>query len=160
MPNARLLGLGVSVPCVKPVPESGTVRLESEPVEVMLILPLAEPLAFGEKVTVNDVLCPAVKVNGSDKPLRLNPAPLALAAEIVRLVPPVLESVSLSDFEVPTCTFPNARLVGFGVKAPCVTPVPESGILRFGFPPFEVTLMLPLAAPVALGVKRTVKEVL
>ena len=68
--------------------------------EVMLTLPLAAPLAVGEKSTVNDVLWPAVNVKGKDRPLRLNPLPLAVAAEIVRVEPPVLVRVSLNDFEV------------------------------------------------------------
>jgi len=86
--------------------------------------------------------------------------PLAAAAEIVRLVPPVLVRVSVSDFEVPTWMLPKARLVEFGVRAPCVTPVPESGMLKLRFAPFEVTLTLPLAAPLAVGEKSTVKDVL
>ena len=64
------------------------------PVDVMLTLPLAAPLAVGEKSTVKDVLWPAVSVTGKDSPLKLNPVPLAAAAEIVRLVPPVLVSAS------------------------------------------------------------------
>ncbi len=77
-------------------------KFESEPVEVMLTLPLAAPLVAGEKSTVNDVLWPAVNVKGKDSPLKLNPVPLAVAAEIVRLDPPVLVRVSVSDFDVPT----------------------------------------------------------
>jgi hypothetical protein len=69
-------------------------KLGFEPVEVMLTLPLAAPLVVGDKSTVNEVLWPAVSVNGKDKPLKLNPVPLAVAAEIVRLDPPVLVSVS------------------------------------------------------------------
>jgi len=65
-----------------------------EPLAVMLRLPLAAPLAVGEKSAVKDVLWPAVNVKGKDKPLKLNPVPLAVAAEIVRVVPPVLVSVS------------------------------------------------------------------
>jgi len=94
LPNPRLLGFGDSVPGVTPVPESGMLRFGLPPLEVMLTLPLAVPAAVGAKLTVNEVLCPAVKVNGSDKPLKLNPDPLALAAEIVRLVPPLLVKVS------------------------------------------------------------------
>jgi hypothetical protein len=45
----------------------------------------------------------------------LNPVPVVLAAEIVRLVPPELVRVSVSDFEVPGATFPKFRLVGLGV---------------------------------------------
>ena len=44
------------------------------------LLPLAAPLVVGAKSTVNDVLWPAVKVKGKDRPLKLNPVPLAVAA--------------------------------------------------------------------------------
>jgi hypothetical protein len=69
-------------------------KFESEALEVMLTLPVAAPLAVGEKSTVKDVLWPAANVKGTAIPLKLNPAPLAVAAEIVRLDPPVLVSVS------------------------------------------------------------------
>ena len=61
--------------------------------EVMLTLPLTAPLAVGANFTVNEVLCPAVKVKGNVSPLKLYPAPLADAAEMVRLDPPELVSV-------------------------------------------------------------------
>ncbi len=70
--------------------------------EVTLTLPLAAPLAVGAKSTVNEVLWPAVSAKGKDKPLRLNPVPPAVAAEIVRLVPPVLVSVSDKLVLLPT----------------------------------------------------------
>jgi len=69
-------------------------KLGFEPLEVMLMLPVAAPLAVGEKSTVNDVFWPALSVKGNVSPLKLNPLPLAEAAEIVRLVPPELISVS------------------------------------------------------------------
>src|ERR1700691_5261411 len=89
-----MVGLAVNVPCVTPVPERGMLKLGFDPLEVMLTLPLAAPAALGEKSTENEVLCPAAKVTGRDSPLKLNPVPLALAAEIVRLAPPVLVRVS------------------------------------------------------------------
>ena len=128
--------------------------------EVILTLPLAGAPVGGAKRTVNEVLLPAFNVKGKASPLKLNPLPLAVAAEIVRLDPPELVSVSDKLALLPTCTLPNARLVGFAVSAPCVTPVPESGMLKVGFAPLEVTLTLPLAAPLAAGAKRTVNEVL
>ncbi len=88
-------------------------KLGFDPVEVMLTLPLAAPLAVGPKNTVKDVLCPALRVTGKDNPLRLNPVPLAAAAEILRLVPPELVRVPESEFEVPTWVFPKLKLVGF-----------------------------------------------
>lgn len=159
-PNARLVGLAVSVPCATPVPERGMVKSELLPVEVTVMFPLAAPLVVGAKIAVNEVLWPALNVSGKDKPLKLNPVPLALAAEIVRLVPPELVSVSVSDLDEPSWTLPKARLVGFGVRVPCATPVPDRGMLKLGFDPFEVIVTLPLAAPLAVGEKRTVYEVL
>jgi hypothetical protein len=69
-------------------------KLEPEPLEVMLMLPLAAPLAVGLNSTVKDVLWPAVKITGKVSPLKLHPVPLTVAAEIVRLDPPVLVKVS------------------------------------------------------------------
>ncbi len=160
LPNARLIGLAVSVPCATPAPERGMVKSELLPLEVMVTFPLVEPLALGANTTVNEVLWPAVNVNGKDRPLRLNPVPLAVAAEMVKLLPPLFVRVSVSDFDEPTVTLPKARLVGLGVKAPCATPVPESGMFRLGTEPVAVTFTLPLAAPDAVGEKRTVNEVL
>ena len=79
----------------------------------MLTLPLAAPLAVGEKSTVKGVLWPALNVKGNAIPLRLNPVPLAVAAEIVMVVPPELVKLSVSDFEVPTWMFPKLKLDGF-----------------------------------------------
>ena len=70
--------------------------------EVMLTLPLAAPLAVGANNTVNDVLCPAFKVTGTVRPLRLNPLPLAEAAEMVSALPPVLVRVSERLLLLPT----------------------------------------------------------
>jgi hypothetical protein len=69
---------------------------------VTFTLPLVAPLAVGEKTTVNEVLWPAVSVTGNVSPLMLNPLPLAAAAEIVRLDPPVLVRVSGKFALLPT----------------------------------------------------------
>jgi hypothetical protein len=76
-------------------------RLGFPPLEVTLTLPLTAPLTLGAKVAVNGVLWPGFNVTGKLSPLKLNPAPLALAAEMVRLDPPELVRVPLSGFEVP-----------------------------------------------------------
>ncbi len=152
--------MATSVPGVVPVPESTMVRFGFEAFEVTVRLPLAAPLALGLKVTVNEVLWPAERVRGKDRPLRLNPAPVAVAAEIVRLDPPELVSVSDRLEFPPVCTVPNTRLAGLGVRVPAVTPVPDSGILRLGFDPLEVTLIEPVAAPLVVGAKRTLNEAL
>jgi hypothetical protein len=122
-------------------------RLGFEPLEVMLRLPLAAPLAVGEKSTVNDVLWPAVNVTGRDSPLKLNPVPLAAAAEMVRLVPPVLVNVSDKLVLLPTWTLPKLRLVGFAVSAACATPVPDSGRFTARLEALEEKARLPLEVP-------------
>jgi hypothetical protein len=101
-----------------------------------------------------------VSVRGKLSPLIENAAAVELTCEMVTADPPVLVSVSGKFVLLPTCTLPNARVVGFAASAPCVTPVPESGMLRLGFAPLEVTLTLPLAALLAVGEKSTVNEVL
>jgi hypothetical protein len=160
LPNAKLVGLGVSVPCATPVPESGMLRLGLLPLEVTLTPPLTAPLDVGANVTVNEALWPAFNVTGTASPLILNPVPLALAAEIVRLVPPLLVSVWVSAFEVPTVTFPNAWLVGLAVSVPWVTAVPESAMLVGELNASETMLTDPLTAPPLAGVKVTVNVTL
>jgi hypothetical protein len=135
-------------------------NVESKPVEVILMLPLTAPLAFGEKSAVNEVLWPAVSVTGNVSPLKLNPLPLAVAAEIVRLVPPEFVSVPLKDFDVPTCMFPKLRLEGFETSCPAAIPIPESATESVGLFALELMVSVPLAAPVADGVKIALKLVL
>src|SRR5260370_42403157 len=87
-------------------------KLGFVPLEVMLTLPLAAPLVVGEKSTVNEVLWPAFNVKGKVSPLRLNPVPLAVAAEIVRLDPPEFVRDPVSDFEAATWMRSEERRVG------------------------------------------------
>ena len=49
---------------------------------------------------------------------------------------------------------------GLDVSAPSATPLPVSAMDKFGFEPSDVTLMLPDAAPVAVGLNLTLKLVL
>jgi hypothetical protein len=74
--------------------------------------------------------------------------------------PPELVRVSESVWLLPTCTLPKLRLVAVGVSDPGVTPIPESGMPRFGFDALLVMERLPLASPPAVGVKVTLKVAL
>src|ERR1017187_513292 len=102
LPKARLVGFAIKSPCVTAVPESGMLKVGFEPFEGMLTLPLAAPLVVGANSTLKHVLSPAVNVKGRVRPLRLNPLPLAAAAEMVRLDPPELVSVSDKLVLLPT----------------------------------------------------------
>ena len=138
------------------------VKVGFDAFEVMVTLPLTAPAAVGVNETLKLMLCPAVSVTGVAIPLRLNPDPLAAAAEIVTLDPPVFVTVSDRVCLTPTCTLPKLRLVGFDPSVPATTavPVPDRGMVKVGLDAFEVMVTLPLAAPAAVGVNETLKLVL
>lgn len=56
LPKASVVGFADSAPGAIPVPDKGILKLGLEPLEVMVTLPLAAPLAVGANATVNDVL--------------------------------------------------------------------------------------------------------
>jgi hypothetical protein len=95
-PKLRLVGLAVSWRGVEPVPDSGTLREELDAFDVIARFPLTALPDVGAKMTLKLTFCPTLKVIGKLRPLTLNPAPVALAPEIVTLEPPELVSVSAS----------------------------------------------------------------
>ena len=99
-----------------PVPVSGTFSVEFPALEVMAKLPVTAPPAVGENFVLKLTLWPAVSVVGKVKPLRLNPEPVVLAAEIVTLVPPELVRVSVREPLLPVVTLPKPRLNGAEVS--------------------------------------------
>ena len=99
-----------------PVPVSGTFSMEFAALEVMAKLPVTAPPAVGENFVLKLTLWPAVRVAGKVKPLRLNPEPVALAAEIMTLVPPELVRVSVREALLPVVTLPKPRFVGVDVS--------------------------------------------
>lgn len=80
-------------PGVTPVPESGMVNVGAGPLLVMARLTLLLPADWGANVTLNDVLCPALRVTGRLNPVMLYAAP-AVACVRVILVLPELVNVS------------------------------------------------------------------
>lgn len=50
--------------------------------------------------------------------------------------------------------------MGFAPNAPTATAVPDKGIVSVGLDAFEVSVTVPLAAPVTVGANVTVKVVL
>ena len=64
------------------------------------------------------VLCPGPRVNGKFRPVVLKPVPVTAACVMVRLVPPVLLSVSDWLWFVPTWTLPKLMLAGAALSKP------------------------------------------
>jgi hypothetical protein len=142
------------------VPLRATLSDGFEAFEVTVTLPLALPAVCGAKVTLNEVLCPGVRVTGVVIPEMLKPVPEAFTCEMVTLSPPVFCTVSVWLRVWSTVTLVNVRLVGFAVNVPAVTAVPLSPTPSDGFEAFEVTATLPLALPADAGAKVTLNEVL
>ena len=159
-PKLALEGFAVSCPAATPVPVNGIVRVGFVAFDVRVKLPFAAPAACGEKVRLTVVLCPPLSVTGVVMPLKLNPAPLIEACEIVTLVPPLFVIDAVTDSDFPILALPKASLDGLLTNCPAVIPVPERGIEKFEFEAFEVRVTLPLAAPVPWGANVTVKFVL
>ena len=98
------------------------------------------------------------------KPLRLNPAPVTVAEEIVTLEPPELVTVSYSIWLLATWILPKFMLEGLAARKPGGAGVPEIGAvpvpvkeivvaLKRCLLRFHTTDKLPLAPPTDCGVK-------
>ena len=149
----RLVGETANVPEAVPVPESAIPSWFAA-FDDTDRLPLAVPALAGVNVTLKVTLWPDVRLMGKLlNPLVENDAPVKFTCEIEIVDPPVLVSVSDKLVLLPTWVPLNARVVGFAASAPGVAPVPDSGMLKFGFAPVEVIFTLPLAAPLAVAVE-------
>jgi hypothetical protein len=157
-PKLWLVGLAATSPGITPVPDNEIFKVELDALLVKLRFPLTLPLDCGENRTLNDVLCPAFRVRGNVRPLKLMPVPVTFACEIVTLEPPELVKVSMRLFELPVCTLPKPSVAGFGLSVPGGnTPVPVSGTEKLGLDPFEMIERFPLKLPADAGVNFNVK---
>jgi len=127
---------------------------------VIEMLPLALPVDVGANVAVKDALWPALMLVGIGNPLMLNPVPLALAAEIVRVALPVLFRVMVWGALAFTATFPKLTLPGVMESCGCVAvPVPVSAIVIGEPGALLVIEMLPVKLPAEAGANFAVREV-
>jgi hypothetical protein len=95
-----------------PVPLTGIERGEPEALFVSDTDPLTSPVDVGEKTILNVEFLPTAMEVGSVRPLMLTPAPVGLAAEIVRVAVPLLVTVIVCELLVPVVTFPKLTVVG------------------------------------------------
>ena len=94
----------------------------------------------------------APMVSGAAKPVTLNPFPVATNDEMVALALPVFVNVTVCWLLLPTTTFPNETLAGLAPRVELVaTPVPDIVRVCGELGALSVKLMLPDAAPVAVG---------
>src|ERR1039458_2715820 len=127
----------VSVPGGVPVPVSETVKVGLEALDATVMPPLTLTADCGANTALKVTLAPGVSVRGTVSPLMLNPAPVAVACEIVTLVPPAFVSEFAKVRLLPTWALPKARLAGLEVMWPAeeeaaAMPVPVRGMASPG----------------------------
>lgn len=94
LPKLKLVGLALTSPAATPVPERAMFSGLFDPSLVSARFPLALPAAAGAKTILTAVLCPTASVKGNVNPVTLNPDPVTVDSVSVRLLPPVLVSVT------------------------------------------------------------------
>ena len=71
LPKLRLVGFALIVPCEAAVPESETVSDGLDASLVTVSVPVGVPAVVGANTTLNDLVAPAARVNGTVTPLTL-----------------------------------------------------------------------------------------
>jgi hypothetical protein len=128
---------------------------------VMLMLPLALPVAVGEKVVVRLADWPAVNVAPAATPFAVNPVPETVTFDTVTLEFPLFVSVTFNELLLFTVTLPKLKLVGFAPsKYVALAPVPLRGITRGEFGALLTREIEPLALPALVGAKSTLRVAL
>lgn len=124
------------------------------------ILPVTLPAEVGENLAAKVTLAPALIVCAPN-PVRLNPAPEAVALVMLRAPVPEFVTVTFCDEVLLTATLPNATLAGLIPIPGCnCVPVPVSAILS-GDPGASLVIeILPVAEPAIVGANFAVNDVL
>lgn len=159
LPKLKLVGLAPST-CVaaEPVPLRAIAVGEPGAFVVSEMLPEALPAEVGAKTALNVALLPAEIVCG-EKPVILNPVPVALPCEIVRLALPVFFRVIVCELLLPVTTLPKPTLDGVTVSCGCV-PVPLRAIVVGEPEASVVNEMVPETLPGEAGAKTALNVVL
>jgi len=161
LPNDIVDGVTVNVPSGgTPVPDSGTVTVALEALELIVSVALILPGNWGAKLTANAVLCEGPRVRGVEMPLMLNPVPLIPSLKILTLVPPTLVMVAESEAELLTATPPKLRPDESTLNNPSDTPAPERGNATDGSDALELIVTVPLLSPSDCGAKVTARMLL
>lgn len=109
-----------------------------------------EPLLFGLKLTTTEILCPAAKVFGRVRFVRVNSGFVVDAAEIVTGAVPALNVAVCVEVD-PTVTLPKLKLAGEIVRElPVLVALPDRATETLLALDAD-TLKLPVKFPVVLG---------
>ena len=107
-------------------------------------------------MTVNEALCPALRVSGSESPLMVNSEVVMPASETVMLEP-VAVRVAVRLLLCPTTTLPKLNEAGLTANWPATVAVPARVIVRVGLEASETTEIDPVALPPEVGLNAAPK---
>jgi hypothetical protein len=127
LPKPRLVGATAKAPGAVAVPVIAKARFVFDALDTIARLPVTLPAEVGAKVIWNVELCPDARVRGNVSPLMRTPAPVAVACEMVALLPPELVRVTFWLCVLPTRTLPKTTVVGATPSCPAVVPSPATG---------------------------------
>jgi hypothetical protein len=120
-------------------------------------VPLTLPVTFGANITFNSAVCPAAIVLPVIPVATLNPAPVTLICEIVRLELPVFFTATCKGLDPPTISFPKFRLVvPSEIVRVALAPVPLNATVYVAFA-LLLIVTLPVTLPEAVGPNATEK---
>ncbi len=157
LPKVTAPGLEVRLPCV-PVALSGIASVELLALLLMAMEPEAAPAVVGANCAVKFTDWLAVSATGVESPEMLKPAPVVVTLEMVALALPELVSVMVCWPLLPTETLPKETVAGLAARVELVaTPLPDMVKDCGEFGALSVKLMLPEAAPFAVGVNWALK---
>ena len=86
----------LNCPCAMPVPANPIINVALTALELTETVPVAVPPDNGVNVVLKVTLSPAARVIGRFRPLMPNPAPAAIACEMLTLEPPVFVIAAVS----------------------------------------------------------------
>lgn len=138
-----------------PIPVTG--MLSGVALLTTAAVPETLPAILGEKRKVSAIEFPGVTVAGSAGPVMLKPVPVTVVCEMTKLALPESLRVSVRVFDTLTGTLPKATFDGtaeiFGIM-----PTPLNVAVKFGLLALLVTVTLPVAVPMIVGMKVILKE--
>jgi hypothetical protein len=142
-----------------PVPDTATEFGELEALLTTVTVPLALPVTLGANTTFRFAVCPAESVVPLIPPVTLNPEPLTLICEIVRLEFPVFFTDTSSGIDPPRISLPKFKpVVVSEIARVALAPVPLNAIVYVGFVAALLLIVtLPVTLPEAVGPNATVK---
>lgn len=125
-----------------------------------VIVALAAPAAVGVNVTLNGTLCPGLMFIGKVGPAATNAPDDELTDDRIAVIPPVLVTLNVWLALLPTAAFPRLMVAGLADSTPgnCfAVPVALTATVVGALLALLPTVIVALAAPVAVGVNTTVK---